>query len=441
MERGCRMKRIVMGVVTLAMACSMAIGQASLMNEATNGLFKDVNDFVIKPNAMFNTVKSKQLIIGGGFENLSFQTNATGGGLLGYYHPGKMPWSVAVSLDMRSDVHAVSSTTVNNKGETISETTYKNPAFNTYKGGARFTLGMPSVMNLSAGVVAHFEGTSANNAKTTTTNAQGQEAVEILGQIKTMDMIIGIPIGFTPAPTVYNFVEPMFFFSQNTTIVGGYEKTNAANQQLNPQAGAVKNESEFRWHIYDKVTIYNMFIVPFDSETSLWVGAGNAGLSLIDELEKPAYTIKGSDFEKDARFFTQFGLSHMMDFALGEVKLRIKPMTYFDLLLHEHKSSVFGATIAASAGIYAPLANLPLALFFGMTPGLQFYNTKFFVKEGAETITTTEKSQRALATNVFWTGKIGTSIMLPKDSALDITLNVNPSGKHLSLSALMSISL
>ena len=45
--KGVCMKRIVMGAVALVMACSMAIGQASLMNEATNGLFKDVNDFVI----------------------------------------------------------------------------------------------------------------------------------------------------------------------------------------------------------------------------------------------------------------------------------------------------------------------------------------------------------------------------------------------------------
>lgn len=434
------MKRIVMGTVMFLLACTMAVGQASLLNEATNGLFKNVNDFVVRPNIMFNTVESKQVILGGGFNDLSFKSNTNGGGLIGYYHPGKMPWSVAVSLDMRSGYHDVSSTTVNAQGTTLSETTYKNPAFDSYKAGIRFTLGLPSIMNLSAGLVAHFEGASANKAQTITTNAQGQETVEILEQTKTLDMIIGIPIGLAPSSSIYNFVEPMFFISQDTAIVGGIEQS-PNNQNVNPDAGAEKKETEMRWHIYDKLTIYNMFNAPFESETSAWVGIGNANLAIIDELEKPAYTVKNDTLGYVARFSSQFGLSHMMDFALGEVKLKLKPMTYFDLLLGDHKSITFGATIAATAGIYAPLKNIPIALFFGMTPGVQFYNTKFFVQEGANTVTTTEKAQRALATNLFWSGKIGTSISLPKDTALDITLNVNPSGKTLSLSALMSISL
>ena len=80
MERSFRMKRIVTGAIALLMACSMAIGQASLLNEATNGLFKNVNDFVIKPNIKFNTVETQQVLIGGGFDNLGFESNATGGG-------------------------------------------------------------------------------------------------------------------------------------------------------------------------------------------------------------------------------------------------------------------------------------------------------------------------------------------------------------------------
>ena len=83
------MKRITMGAAMLALACSLAVGQVSLLNEATNGLFKNVNDYVIKPNVMFNTVETKQVIIGGGFNDLTFKSNTNGGGLIGYYHPGK----------------------------------------------------------------------------------------------------------------------------------------------------------------------------------------------------------------------------------------------------------------------------------------------------------------------------------------------------------------
>ena len=97
------MKRIVIGTVMFLLACTVAVSQVSLLNEATNGLFRNVNDFVIKPNVMFNTVETKQVIIGGGFNDLSFKSNTNGGGLIGYYHPGKkVHWSVATALDMKS---------------------------------------------------------------------------------------------------------------------------------------------------------------------------------------------------------------------------------------------------------------------------------------------------------------------------------------------------
>ena len=103
MERSCRMKRIVMGVATFMLACTIAVSQVSLLNESTNGLFKNVNDYVIKPNVNFNTVKTKPVLIGGGFNDMTFKSNTNGGGLIGYYHPGKMPWSVALALDMKSE--------------------------------------------------------------------------------------------------------------------------------------------------------------------------------------------------------------------------------------------------------------------------------------------------------------------------------------------------
>ena len=87
------------------LACSMAIGQASLLNEATDGLFLNVNDFVIKPNKMFNTVNTKQLLIGGGYDTMGIQNGANSGATLGYYHPGDIRWSVATSLYLTSEDH------------------------------------------------------------------------------------------------------------------------------------------------------------------------------------------------------------------------------------------------------------------------------------------------------------------------------------------------
>lgn len=433
------MKRMISGAVLFLLVYAVATSQTSLLNGTTNGLFRNVNDFVIKPNVMFNTVETKQVIVGGGFDNLGFESNATGGGLIGYYHPGKLPWSVAATLDMKSAKHRVSETTVS--GTTTIETTYKNPAFDTYNGGVRFTIGVPDVLNLSAGLAAHFEGTSKNGEEITSTDNTGKETVVITGQDKEFHMFLGIPVGLEFTSKIYNFVEPLILFSQKTTIVGGDTATV-------PEAGAKKEESEIAYLVYDKLTIQDLFPAPFASETSFWLGIGNAKLDVIGNLEKPAYTVKQTKKQQneegvgyEVKFSTQFGMSYLMDFSVGEVELKIKPMAYFDLLLGVHKSVTFGATVAAAAGVYVPLSDLPVALFFGVTPGFQFYNTSLFEESGTTTITTTEKAQRALTTNVFWNGKVGASIQLPKNMALDVTLNVNPSGKTLGLSAMMSVAL
>ena len=101
------MKRFFLGALTLIMISSLATGQASLLNEATNGLFRNVNDFVIKPNSMFNTVDSKQVIVGGGFNAMGLEGNSNSGALLGYYHPSAIRWSTAAYLKLTSEDHKV----------------------------------------------------------------------------------------------------------------------------------------------------------------------------------------------------------------------------------------------------------------------------------------------------------------------------------------------
>lgn len=429
------MKRLISGTVLFLMACAVATSQASLLNETTNGLFRNVNDFVIKPNVMFNTVDTKQVIVGGGFNDLNFKSNTNGGGLIGYYHPSKLPWSVAVALDMKSEKHNVESVTESNGTTTTIE--FKNPAFNNYAGGLRFTIGFPDVMNLSAGIVAHFEGKSKNEAETETQKNNTTTTI-IAEQTKELDVILGFPVSIQFTSTMHNFFEPYIFISQDKRIVGGNTNDNA-------DAGSEKTTDWVEFALYDKFTMQNLLPKPFGTETSFWLGLGvgkGDGLGTlvgVEEIEKPAYqpvTFESIGYE--VKVSTQIGMSNLLDFSAGTIQLRVKPMTYFDFLFGVHKSFTFGATVAIAAGAYAPLSDLPLALFFGVTPGLQFYNTSKFDEN---TTSTTQSASRALTTSAFWSGKVGISILLPKNMLFDITLNVNESGKSIGLSALMSVSL
>lgn len=430
------MKRLIGGAAMLLLACTTAVSQVSLLNESTNGLFRNVNDFVIKPNVMFNTVETKQVIVGGGFNDLTFKSNTNGGGLIGYYHPSKLPWSVAVALDMKSEKHNVESVTETN-GTTTNSTEYKNPAFNNYVGGLRFTIGFPDIMNLSAGIVAHFEGKSKNEAETTKTTGN-TTTTTIVEQTKELDVILGVPVSIQFTPTMHNFFEPYIFISQDKRIVGGNTTTNA-------DAGSEKNTNFVEYALYDKFTIKDLFPAPLGEETAFWLGVGvgkgegTGTLVGVEEIEKPAY--ESVDFDSigyEVKVATQLGMSNLLDFSAGTIQLRVKPMTYFDFLFGVHKSFTFGATVAIAAGAYAPLSDLPLALFFGVTPGLQFYNTSKFDEN---TTGTTESASRALTTSAFWTGKVGISVLMPQNMAFDITLNVNDSGKSIGLSALMAVSL
>ena len=425
------MKRIVIGTVMFLLACTVAVSQVSLLNEATNGLFRNVNDFVIKPNVMFNTVETKQVIIGGGFNDSSFKSNTNGGGLIGYYHPGKkVHWSVATALDMKSQKHNVEQV-VETNGSTTSTTEFKNPAFNSYAGGLRFTLGLPETMNLSAGLITYFEGESKNEAETTKNGATTYTA-----QTKKLNVILGFPVSIEITPEMYNFFEPYIFISSDTKIdaQGNSEKLTL---------------TEFA--LYDKFTMQNLLPQPFGAETSFWLGLGvgkGDGLGTlvgVEEIEKPAYQAVDYDPDKkdetvgyEVKVATQLGMSNLLDFSLGVIQLRLKPMVYFDFLFGIHKSFTFGASAAVVAGAYTPLGDLPLALFFGITPGLQFYNT---VRYEESLQGTTKYASRALTTSAFWTGKVGISVLLPENMIFDITLNVNPSNKTVGLSALMSVSL
>lgn len=420
------MKRFFLGALTLIMISSLATGQASLLNEATNGLFRNVNDFVIKPNIMFNTVDSKQVIVGGGFNAMGLEGNSNSGALLGYYHPSAIRWSTAAYLNLTSEDHKVEE----NFTEGNVEVQHKNPAFERYDGGVRFTLGLPDTLNLSAGLLFLFDGNTTQPIESTRIE-NGTETVTVKTGTNTAKFTMGIPVGLEFTPSIYNYFSPIVHITQTTTINDSEDKDTAV---------AVA--------VYDKLTIQDLLPAPLGSETAFWIAIGNMELSKIaeiDELEKPAYTTQddtANGYSK-LKFATQFGMSNLLSHSLGGIEVRMKPMVYFDMLAGDYKSFTFGATIAAAAGIYAPLGKLPMVLFCGVTPSLQFYTTTYHTETTNGNTTTTDKAaSRALTTNVLWSGKVGTSIILPRDMVLDVTFNVNNNTElSLGLSAQMTIAL
>lgn len=422
------MKRFFIGAVALIMTSSVAMGQASLLNEATNGLFRNVNDFVIKPNSMFNTVDSKQVIVGGGFNAMGLEGNSNSGALLGYYHPGAIRWSTAAYLNLTSEDHKVKENFTDNN----EEVQHKNPAFERYDGGARFTLGLPDTMNLSAGLLLLFDGNTTQPIESTTIK-NGTETVTVKTGTNTANFTMGIPVGLEFTPSIYNYFSPIVDIKQTTTIKG---------------SGSEDKDTAVAFTLYDKLTIQDLLPAPLGSETAFWIAIGNMELSKIakiDELEKPAYTVQtdtANGYSK-LKFATQIGMSNLLSHSVGGIELKMKPMVYFDILAGDHKSATFGATIAAAAGIYAPLGKLPMVLFCGVTPSLQFYSTTYHTEKTTGNTTTTDKAaSRALTTNVLWSGKVGTSILLPRDMVLDVTFNVNNNTElSLGLSAQMTIAL
>ena len=433
------MKRFLIGAVTLIMTASVAMGQISLLNEATNGLFHNVNDFIIKPNKMFNTVDSKQILIGGGFNAMGLEGNSNSGALLGYYNPSSIRWSTVGYLNLTSEDHTVEAI-YPDQGMEIQ---YKNPAFREYEGGVRFTIGLPDVMNLSAGLLFLFDGNTTQPKEYTQTQ-NGVETITTPAGENNLDLTIGIPVGLEFTPAIYNYFNPILHIVQKTTIPGNQTTNGPAGNDANVK---LENDTETNvaFTVYDKLTIQDLLPNPFGEETAFWIGIGNVELSRIEELEQPAYKIDNdttNNYSK-IKFATQFGISNLIKHSIGDIEVRMKPMVYFDILSGDYKSFTFGSTIAAAAGIYAPLGKLPIVLFCGVTPSLQFYTTTYKTQTTVGKVVTTDTAaSRALITNVLWSGKIGTSIILPRDMVLDVTFNVNNNTElSLGLSAQMTITL
>ncbi len=409
------------GILTICFVSAYA--QQSLLSEATNGLFTNVNDWIIRPNSKFNTVSDDHIIISSAFSNPKSAAKPQGGAELGYFHAGAIPFGISLGLDFISDKHLTETKTVTENTKTTVVTKYENPAFNDWDGTFRFTAGVPEMADISVGLMVNVKGSTNNAYKTVqTTVVNGAETKSVTTEYKksSFDIMFSIPFGFRVGP-VYNYLSPSFFLGVLKTEGSGVTRAN---------------DNSFSFFIYDKAVFFSL--IPGGSETAVWAGAGNSPVS-TDETEIPAFGTAS-----DKTLSGQAGISNRIDFSpLDSVSIVLNPKFYIDWLIGASGSYRMGYTFASDIGLYAQIAGLPVAVFFGMTPRLLFYHgeTVDVRDEGSTRTTTMKYAERKLGTDILWSGRLGLSLLLPKNMTCDVTCNVNTGETLINLSAQMTIAL
>lgn len=423
-------KKLLISMTAMVMCLtSFTFAQKSLLSSATNGLFENANDWILRPNAKFNTLEDNYLIIAGeyGAEYTSI-TSGNGMAELGYYHSGKVPFALSGGLKMISDPHLTENTNAMDKINSKETIKYKNPAFNNWDAVARFTIGFPSlnggkaISNLSIGARVNVKGHKNNGYEVTKTNNINGQIYETIATDMQFDNNISfaVPIGMQLGP-VYNYLMPYFNVYLTETKL---DKTSTKTDK-------------FSFFIYDKLTFKSL--IPRGVETNVWIGAGSDAVSL-PELEIPAY---GTETNKHTG--GQVGISNKVDFSIaGGIHILLNPKFYFDWRTGNNKSYDMGFTLASDLGMYAKIGSSPISLFFGFTPRLQFSFGRVVTIRDTDNNTLHEtiiEQSRDLSTNILWSGKLGMDILLPNNSTCDITLNVNTKESLINLSAHLTIAL
>lgn len=429
MKRTFRKKLLIsMTAITMCLTPSM-FAQKSLLSTATNGLFENANDWILRPNAKFNTLQDNYLIIAGeyGTEYTSI-TSGNGMAELGYYHPGKVPFAFSGGLKMISDPHLTENINANDATNSKETTKYKNPAFNNWNAVARFTIGFPglnggkALSNLSIGARVNVTGHKNNGYEITKTNDINGATNTTTTVDMQLDNIVSVavPIGMQLG-AVYNYFMPYLIFNLEENQIGNdLTKTNT-----------------FSFFIYDKLTFKSL--IPKGAETNIWVGAGSDAVSL-PELEFPAYGTETNKYTGG-----QVGIANKVDFSIaGGIDIVLNPKLYFDWRTGKNMSYDMGVTLASDLGMFAKIGTSPISLFFGFTPRLQFSFGRVVTIRDTLNNTLHEtivEQNRNFSTNILWSGKLGMNILLPNNSSCDITLNVNTKESLVNLSAHLTIAL
>lgn len=423
-------KKILISITTIVMCLTPStFAQKSLLSSATNGLFENANDWILRPNAKFNTLEDNYLIIAGeyGAEYTSI-TSGNNMAELGYYHAGKIPFALSGGLKMISDPHLTETTNANDAINSKETTKYKNPAFNNWNAVARFTVGFPNLnggkalSNLSIGARINVKGHKNNGYEVNKINNINGSTTEntIVDMQSDNDISIALPIGMQLG-TVYNYFLPYLEFYLTEKQAGNIStKTN-----------------KFSFFVYDKVTFKTL--IPRGVETNVWIGAGSDAVS-IPELEVPAYGTETNKYTGG-----QVGIANKVDFSIaGGINIVLNPKLYLDWRTGNNNSYEMGFTLASDLGMFSKIGNSPISLFFGFTPRLQFSFGR--VATIRDTVNNTQhetiiEQSRTLSTNILWSGKLGMNILLPNNSTCDITLNVNTKESLINLSAHLTIAL
>lgn len=362
-------------------SCFILTAQQSLISSATNRLFTNANDWIMKPNVNFNLLENSYIIVAGEFGSATSNVSNSGNGVaeLGYYHAGKVPFALSTALDM----------------------SFPKDGKKEYDVTARGTLGLPMAKakyfsNFSLGVLFHAAGSEIKNFE------------------KKSNFFFSVPFGMQLGP-IYNILVPRF-------------QWRSQKRDNNVSTGAV-DVTDFTFLIYDKVTFKSL--IPTGKETAIWAAYSNLDSMAIDELEIPAF---GDLSDKNTNI--QVGISNRIDFTPIEyIRISLNPKIYFDYRNPSNEENVFGYTIASDVGIFAKVGQSPVALYMAMTPRLRIYHTHT-KRTGQD-----DDFEFDLSTNVLWSGRLGINIGLPRNSEFDITCNINTSDQFINLSAQFTIAL
>lgn len=421
------MKKVLLVVVYLLCFLSLFAGE-SLISEATNGMFKNLNDYVSKPNKAFNTFSNDALIISSSFSSSSISSseNTSGGAQFGYYRHGKIPFSIMGSFSLLSNKHIKSQTTVTSNKTVITE--YSSPLVDNFDFSLSGILGLPFFMDSSFGFTLHMFGNGNNKYKTITTTKDNNGNVigspeEIINKNSLLKTELSIPLFLKINEDFSNYLNASLYFSSYNT-----EITNTTGEVDKNHYGS------FSMFFYDKFTMFSL--IPNGKETNIWLSMGN-NPTLSKESEIVPYT------QDESKFSFQVGLSNSIDFSpVKEVQILLNPKFYLDMAFSENSSFSLALTLSCDIALYADFSGGAFSFFFGFTPRLSYYFQKDVQIHTSSTSTFEEVySEGKLLTDILWSGKLGVSMKLPKDMTCVLTLNVNDMSRLIYISAQLNIQL
>ncbi len=415
-----------------------AFAQQSLQSTATNRVVENPNDWVLFPGENFNHVSSDYVIAFTDFTPASSggSTAAVPGGFFGYHRHAAFPFTVGASFRMTAaeevtkTVRTVWGGSGTTKTETVTETEYVTPAFDTYYANVFFLIGVPQLQDLSAGLQCYLTGSETITDKytqTVTVNGVRTDYRENAGILQqNASLLFVVPASYRIGTTVNNSSFGVSVVTSKTEDAAGSGGDTGVN-----------------FFLYHKIAFKSL--IPGGTRTNVWAAGGNKEFS-CDLLEPTPFA---GGIQKKTMF--QLGISNRYDYSLPQkanaagtgapaFTAAFNPKAYADLIVKDAHTFDLGITVAADIGLNAALGSLPLTFFIGMTPRV-YYREQAVKKTYPQTSSSYEQYGRArdFRADILWSGKIGMSVLLPKNWVCDVTFNVDTDTKLTGISAQLTI--